>query len=128
MKIQFRKKHFIYFLVLGLLWLILGSALRILEPEHLYSYGYIVMGAIHIGVYIFMKNKQYLSIRDGVLTKNNFSPKRINLTEIITVKKFAGDYILKSKHEELTINTHLIDKKSLAELDNELGKLNVDWI
>jgi hypothetical protein len=49
------------------------------------------------------------------------------MTEIKRIKKFAGDYILKADKKELTINTQIIDPKSLVELNIELEKLNVEW-
>ena len=55
------------------------------------------------------------------------SGKKLNLTEIKRIKKFAGDYILKTDKSELTINTQIIDPNSLAELNAELEKLNVEW-
>jgi len=53
--------------------------------------------------------------------------KKLILTEIKRIKKFAGDYILKTDEKELTINTQIIDPNSLAELNAELKKLNVEW-
>jgi len=49
------------------------------------------------------------------------------LTEIKRIKHFAGDYILKSDKTQLTINTQLIDEKSLLDIKTEMKKLNVEW-
>lgn len=68
-----------------------------------------------------------MSIENGILTVNGPLGKKLNLTEIKRVKKFAGDYILKSDKKDLTINTQIIDPNSLAELNAELEKLNVEW-
>ncbi len=54
--------------------------------------------------------------------------KKLNLTEIKSIKKFAGDYILKTDNKELTINTQMIDSNSLTDLNTELEKLDVEWI
>lgn len=43
------------------------------------------------------------------------------------MKKFAGDYILKTDKNELKINTQIIDPNSFAQLNAELEKLNVEW-
>ncbi len=51
----------------------------------------------------------------------------MNLTEIKQIKKFAGFYILKTDRKEFKINTQIIDPDSLAELNAELEKLNVEW-
>jgi len=128
MKIRFTKKQFNYYLVFGILWLILGISLLTLESGNFFRFGYVTIGLLYLGGYIFMKNRQYLTIEDGVITKNNLIPKKINLVEITKIKKFAGDYILKTSKSELTINTQLIDKKSLEDLDTVLEKLDVEWV
>ena len=53
--------------------------------------------------------------------------KKLNLIEIKRIKKFAGDYILKTDEKELAINTQIINPSSLAELNAVLEKLNVEW-
>ena len=73
------------------------------------------------------KKHQYLTIENGVLRINGSFGKKINLAEIKRIKKFAGDYILKTSKKELTINTQIIDTNSLAELNAELEKLNIEW-
>ena len=70
---------------------------------------------------------QYLTIENGIIRKNGLYGfrKKINLNEINWIKKFAGDYTLKTETKELKINTELIEEKSLAELNSVLGKLNL---
>lgn len=53
--------------------------------------------------------------------------KKLKLTEIKRIKKFAGDYILKTDKKELTINTQFIEPNSMVELNAELEKLNIEW-
>ena len=71
--------------------------------------------------------KQYLTISRGILTKNTGISKKINLSEISSIKKFAGDYKLKTSKAELIINTEIIDRNSLTKLNTELEKLNLEW-
>jgi len=75
----------------------------------------------------FQKNYKYLTIENGIINVNGPFGKKLILTEIKRIKKFAGDYILKTDEKELTINTQIIDPNSLAELNAELKKLNVEW-
>jgi hypothetical protein len=56
-----------------------------------------------------------LTIENGQIYVNKPFGKKISLTEIKQIKKFAGDYILKTDKTELTINTQIIDEKSLVE-------------
>ena len=68
-----------------------------------------------------------MTIKNGILTKNSLIPKKIKLNEIKRIKKFAGDYKLKTNGSEFVIDTQIIDPSSLAELNAELEKLNVEW-
>ena len=78
-------------------------------------------------MYFYEYFNQYLTIGNGIIKINSPFGKKMNLAEIKRIKKFAGDYILKTEKAELTINTQMIDPNSLAELNAELEKLNVEW-
>jgi hypothetical protein len=62
----------------------------------------------------YQRQNKYLTIENGFI-KRIVHLKKINLTDIKQIKKFAGDYIIKKK-TKLTINTQIIDPNSLAEL------------
>lgn len=126
MKIRFKKKRLKYYLIFGILWLVLGTTAVIFNPENFFSYGYLLMGILYFGTYLFENNKHYLTIENGTISKNHLIPKKINLNEIKRIKKFARDYILKTDSTELRINTELIEEKSLAELNTVLEKLNLE--
>jgi len=128
MKIGYKKKHLNVNLILGLVWLtwffvgVFGK-----EKPNWTDYGWIVISIMYLGLYFYQKNYKYLTIENGIINVNGPFGKKLNLTEIKRIKKFAGDYILKTEKKELTINTQIIDPKSLAELNAELEKLNVEW-
>ncbi len=91
------------------------------------DYGYLIISILYISVYFYNYKYQYLTIENGVIYKSSFFSKKINLPEIKRIKKFAGDYIIKTDKTELTINTQIIDPTSLSDLNTELEKLNVEW-
>lgn len=93
----------------------------IFNSDNIFNYGYLIFGT-----YLFEKNKQYLKIENGIISKNHPFPQKINLSEILEVKKVAGDYISKTDSTELIINTKLIDEKSLVALITVLKKLNLE--
>src|SRR5690606_37323439 len=124
MKIQYKKKRLKYYSIFGIIWLILGIAAVTFESGTIFNYGYLLMGFLYLGTYFFEKNKQYLTIENGVISKNQLIPKKINLNEIKQIKKFAGEYILKTDSTDLRVNTELIDPKSLLELNTFLQSLN----
>ena len=125
MKIRFTKKRLKHYLIFGILWLVLGTTAVIFNSENVFNYGYLIIGILYFGTYLFENNKQYLTIDNGIISKNHLIPKKVNLNDIKQIKKFAGDYILKTDSTELRINTELIDKKSLAELNTVLENLNL---
>jgi hypothetical protein len=126
MKIEFKKKKNYLYLGLGILWLILGGVNFFGENEIRWTdYGYILAGCLYIGQYLWDFKNSYLIVENGFIKKNSILGKKINLNEIIWIKKFAGDYTLKTEKEELKINTELIEEKSLSELNELLDKLNL---
>lgn len=87
-------------------------------------------GGIFLGItiflimhYLFEKRKQYLSIEDGIITKNSLFPNKVNLKEVIQVKEFAGDLKLITKKKEFIINTNIIEPSSLDLLKSKLEGL-----
>ncbi len=128
MKIGYKKGHLNVNLIFGLIWLV-WFFVGVFGKEELNwtDYGWIFIPLMYLGLYLHQKNYKYLTIENGIINVNGPFGKKLNLTEIKRIKKFAGDYILKTDKSELTINTQIIDPKSLTKLNTELKKLNVEW-
>jgi hypothetical protein len=128
MKIIFKKKRLYINLILELVWTGLG-VFSLLEDESLRwtDYGYLVVGILYLGHYLYDLNNQYLTIENGSIRKNILYgfKKKINLNEIYRIEKYAGNYILRTLTKELKINTEFIEEKSLAEFNEILKKLNL---
>ena len=75
--------------------------------------------------YKYLKGTNYLIIEKGVLKQNYIFGKKIDLSEIKSIKHFAGDYILRTVRKELKINTKFIEEKSLVEFNEILKKLDL---
>ena len=127
MKILYNKKRRKYELFQGIFWILL-FVLGILfsDRKNVFFYLYLIMGLIHI--YLHLKVKHYLSIENNIIKQNYIFGKKINLSEIKSIKHFAGEYILRTDKRKLTINISWVDQSSLAELRDELKKLDVQWI
>ena len=91
------------------------------------GFGQIGAGFFMLLFYFFELKKQYLIIDNGIIKQNWPFGKSIDLTNTKQIRKFAGDYILKTEKKELAINTQIIDPNSLSDLNTELEKLNVEW-
>lgn len=126
MKIRFTKKRLKHYVIFGILWVVLGTIAISFNSDTIFNYGYLVMGILYVGAYLFENNKHYLTIENGIISKNYLIPKKINLSDIKQIKKVAGDYILKTDATELRINTELIEKNSLDALNTVLENLNLD--
>ncbi len=128
MKIGYKKRHLNINFILGIIWLVWFFVFDFNKEEMNWTdYGWLVISIAYLSIYFYQKKYKYVSIENGILTVNGPIGKKLNLTEIKRIKKFAGDYILKTDKKELTINTQIIDPNSLAELNAVLGKLNVEW-
>lgn len=112
----------------GLVWLVfffVGVVVK--EALSWIDYGWIVISLLYLGLYVYQKKYSYLTIENGFINVEGPFGKKLNLYEIKRVKKFAGDYILKTDKKELVINTQIIAPNSLVELNTELEKLNLEW-
>ena len=128
MKIRYKKKRLKLYLIMTIFWLIFGVLNLIFNDFGKWTtYSLLGISAMYIAIYSFNYFNQYLTIHDNVIKENYLFGKKIDLAEIKQIKKFAGDYILKTDNTELTINTQIIDPNSFAELNSELEKLNVEW-
>jgi len=126
MKIRYTKKRLQRFLIFGILWLVLAAAAIVFNLGSVFIYGYLILGIVFLAAYAFENSRQYLSIENGIISKNQLISKAINLNEIVQVSKFAGNYTVKSNSAELKINTAFIEQHSLAELKKVLGSLNLE--
>jgi len=128
MKIKLKKKHLNINLFFGMVWFLCGIlGLIFRENTDWFDYGSLVIGIIYFIGFFYLKKYQYLTIQNGILKVHGSFGKSIKLSEIKSIKRFAGDYILKSDRKELTINTQVIEPNSLAGLNAELEKLKVKW-
>ncbi len=118
MIIRYKKKYLKSRLIFGIGFPLLGLAAILLDDNpSIFFYGYFLIGFIGLATYLFEKQKQYLSIENGILTKNTLFPKKIHLADIILIKKFAGDLTLITEKEKLVINIDLIDEESFVNLE-----------
>ena len=127
MKILYSKKKRKYDLFQGIFWILL-FVLGILfsDRKNVFFYLYLMMGLIHI--YLYLKVKYYLIIEKDVLKQNYIFGKKMELSEIKSIKHFAGEYILRTDTRKMRIDIGSIDQSSLLDLKGELKKLDVQWI
>jgi len=126
MKILYSKKRRKYELFQGLFWILLFVLGLLSDRKNVFFYLYLIMGLIHI--YLYLKVKYYLSIENNLIKQNYIFGKKIDLSEIKSIKHFAGEYILRTDTRKMRIDIGSVEKSSLAELRDELKKLDIQWI
>ena len=127
MKILYSKKRRKYDLFQGLFWILIGIlGVFFSEKNNILFYLYTPMGFIYL--YLYIKVKYYLIIEKGILKQNYIFGKKMKLSEIKSIKHFAGEYILRTKKRKLKITIDLIEKSSLVDLKGELKKLDALWV
>ena len=127
MKIQYKKRKLNFNLFFGILWLILFLSQLFFDKEINWIDYSLFISLVYFGTYFYQMKYKYVSINNGILTVDGPFGKNINLNEIKGIKKFAGDYIIKTEKKAFRINTQVIDPHSLAKLNAELEKLNLEW-
>lgn len=124
-QIKYSKKQLRYSLIFAILWIIIFVAYMIFRSESYFGYGYLVIGILFLGTYVYKKTVHYATIKNGVLTKHNIIPKHIKLDQISEVSYVFGTYKLISDNSEISINTMEIDKKSIEDLKKIINQLNI---
>ena len=127
MKILYSKKRRKYDLFYIIFCLLIGMlSLFLSETNHMFIYLYMPLGLISL--YRYIKVKYYLTIENNIIKQNYIFGKKMKLSEIKSIKHFAGEYILRTDKRKMRIDIGSIEKSSLAELRDELKKLDVQWI
>ena len=127
MKILYSKKRRKYDLFYIIFCLLIGMlSLFLSETNHMFIYLYMPLGLISL--YRYIKVKYYLTIENNIIKQNYIFGKKIDLSEIISIEHYAGEYILRTKKRKLKITIDLIEKSSLVDLKGELKKLDAQWV
>tara|TARA_R110000787_G_scaffold32138_17_gene84997 strand:+ start:14206 stop:14595 length:390 start_codon:yes stop_codon:yes gene_type:complete len=129
MKIFYKKKQVKLNLILGIMWFAVGLIGVFTNEEPKWTdYFYIFISFLYFALYFYHKKGYYLTLGNGLIQLNRPFGKKIKLSDVKTIKHFAGEYNLKTDKKKLTINIDLIDEDSLLKLKNELKKLSAEWI
>ena len=126
MKIRYTKKRLRTNLIVGLFWLGLGIAYWLFDLIDFWlNYYPFVLAFLYLGLYLYERQFQYLTITEDQIKVNDLFGKRINISKINRIKKYAGDYILITDRKELRIDLQIVDPDSLIDLNRILAKLNL---
>lgn len=105
------------------------KSINFLEDDNLKwgNYGFLLVGILYMGHFLYDLNHHYLKIENGTIRKNilyGFG-KTIKLSEVYWIKKVAGEYILITDNHKFKISIDLIEENSLMELNKALGAIKL---
>ena len=126
MTIRYKKSRSRFYLIMIFIWIILLTVNILYVDSNDWTFWiWIFLPVGYICLYTFEYFNQYLKIENGFIYRTSLFPKKVELNKIQKFKKFAGDYIIETDQLELRINTTLIDRESLKELDKTLASFNL---
>jgi hypothetical protein len=128
MKIEFKKRHLNLNLFYGLLFILTGLITLQSNQNRWYAIFSILLPILFVTKYFLLKHNKYLTIDKGIIKINSLFGGQVKMSKIKQIEKYAGNYILQTDNKKLSIDTYIIEEKSLVKLKAELENLNIKWI
>ncbi|TXD53009.1 hypothetical protein ES044_06250 [Polaribacter sp. IC066] len=128
MKVPYKKRHLNTHLLYSLFFVITGFITLKEQQNQWYTVFAILAPIMFVSKYFYLKHTKYLTINKKVIKNNSLFGRQVNLSKIKQIEKYAGKYIIKTDKKKLTIDTHVIETKSLVQLNAALENLNVHWV
>lgn len=128
MKFSYKQRKLYFNLGLGILWLVIFM-MHVLTNDQLRPLDFIwlFVALLYFGLYYYQKSYGYVRFMDGKIEVDGPLGKKASISDVQRIKKFAGEYILKTANKELRINTQLMTPLTKEALTQELEKLDVEW-
>jgi hypothetical protein len=128
MKTAYKKRYINRNLFYGLLFVLAGFITLKSNQNKWYVIFSVLVPILFVTKYFLLKHNKYLTVDKGIIKVNNLFGKQVKMSEINQIEKYAGKYIIQTDNKKLSIDTHLIEKKSLGELNAVLENLNIKWV
>ncbi len=125
MKIRYIKNRSFFNIGFGTLMILVGLFAVYKNKFSIYSYLWVVLGALQLGAAWYERKKQYITIEDDKLTKHSLIPKSIEIREIRKIKKDSNSYKIETSEKSLKIDKRKIEPESLYRLEDYLNGLEL---
>lgn len=114
---------------MGVLWLLLGiGQVWLGDKLNWIDYGWFAVSGVYLVTFLYMWHYRYLTLEEGVLRINGPFGKSVRLSEVMHIRKFAGDYILHHGGGKFKINGEVLDPLGREQLEEALRGLEAEWI
>ncbi|WDT67662.1 hypothetical protein [Cloacibacterium sp. TD35] len=119
MTVNYSKKRLFFNLFLGILWFFIGANYLFGEEKLMWHhYGFLVVGLLYLSTFLFEFFKKYFKITSQEIVLFGLKNKKIAFKDLVEIKYFAGDYIVKDRNQSITIVKSQIDKNQLEDFEN----------
>ncbi len=125
MEIKYAKRRIKNNLGYGLLMIVVGLFAFFSDPLSVFSYVWLLFGALQSGMAWYNKKTPYLTIENHRLTKHSIFAKTIEIEDIKKVRKFVNSYKIETSDKTLTIDKNVMEPESLYRLTDYLNALEL---
>ena len=126
MKIKYSKNRIFLNGALGATFAVFGTLKAFEGTAGLIHYVQLIFGILMVVSFFLERKFGYLSIENGILRKYFFSWTTIDLDKITQIQSHPGRIKLITPEKNLSLNTSVIDKKSINDLYRVLGSLDLE--
>lgn len=84
---------------------------------------YVAQAIILYGIYTYCKVNKYILIGKDYIQRNSLSKPKVHVEDILKVRKKGKIYFFYTPKRTLRINTKLLDKQALTELEDFIKSL-----
>ena len=127
MTIPYRKKYLRADLIFGTLYVVLGLSGFLYSSNVFIRYSFTGIGLLYLLQYFYKLRYSYLKVEGDILIRNViFQQKRIDLSKVTRIKKFADEITFLTPHEKLKISSKLIGREDLLNLLSLLASLDLE--
>lgn len=90
---------------------------------------FIVLAGVMYLITLFQMKNGYATLSEEKLTRNTLVKKSINLGDIDSIRKFAGDYIFKKNNKEVfRLNIQRCKPEDVIILNDKMDALGISWL
>lgn len=109
----------------GIIMIGVGFFAVYINSSSIFSYLWILLGALQTGTSMYQKKHQYITIENDRLIKHSLIPKSIELSKIRKVRKYVNSYKIEGEDKSIRIEKKMIEDDSLYRLNHFLENLQL---
>lgn len=109
----------------GIVMIGVGLFAVYINSASIFSYLWILLGALQTGTSFYQKKHQYITIENDKLIKHSLIPKSIELSSIKKVRRYVNSYKIEAENKSLRIEKNMIEEDSLYRLDHFLENITL---